>query len=83
MAKELSDKKAQDAYLAACGPMEMLRAVADLAKSRGLDLEVSLESRMACGLGACLGCTVFLFGGEGRRVCCDGPVFTAREVFGP
>ena len=73
----------QDAYLAACGPMEMLRAVADLAQGRGLDLEVSLESGMACGLGACLGCTVFLPGGEGRRVCCDGPVFTAREVFGP
>lgn len=82
---ELMDKelKERDACLAACGPMEMLRAVADLAKSRGLDLEVSLESRMACGLGACLGCTVFLPGGEGRRVCCDGPVFTAREVFGP
>jgi dihydroorotate dehydrogenase electron transfer subunit len=72
-----------DAYLAACGPMEMLKAVAAVAKSRGLELEVSLESRMACGLGACLGCTVFLSGGADRRVCCDGPVFSAREVFGP
>lgn len=72
-----------DAYLAACGPVEMLKAVADVAKSRKLELEVSLESRMACGLGACLGCTVFLPGGADRRVCCDGPVFPAREVFGP
>jgi len=72
-----------DAYLAACGPMEMLEAVAGVANKRGLELEVSLESRMACGLGACLGCTVFLPGGAGRRVCCDGPVFSAREVFGP
>jgi len=71
------------AYLAACGPMEMLKAVADVAESRKLELEVSLESRMACGLGACLGCTVFLPGGANRRVCCDGPVFLAREVFGP
>jgi dihydroorotate dehydrogenase electron transfer subunit len=71
------------AYLAACGPVEMLKAVADVAKSRKLELEVSLESRMACGLGACLGCTVFLPGGADRRVCCDGPVFKAREVFGP
>jgi dihydroorotate dehydrogenase electron transfer subunit len=82
---ELMEKEPgeQDACLAACGPMEMLRAVADLARRRGLDLQVSLESRMACGLGACLGCTVFLPGGAGRRVCCDGPVFAAREVFGP
>jgi dihydroorotate dehydrogenase electron transfer subunit len=72
-----------DAYLAACGPMEMLGAVAKVARQRGLELEVSLESRMACGLGACLGCTVFLPGGADRRVCCDGPVFRAREVFGP
>ncbi len=71
------------AYMAACGPMEMLEAVAALAARRGLELEVSLESRMACGLGACLGCTVFLTGGAARRVCCDGPVFPAREVFGP
>jgi dihydroorotate dehydrogenase electron transfer subunit len=70
-------------YLAACGPVEMLRAAAGTARDRGLDLEVSLESRMACGLGACLGCTVFLPGGADRRVCCDGPVFPAREVFGP
>jgi len=71
------------AYLAACGPMEMLKAVAAVTRKRGLELEVSLESRMACGLGACLGCTVFLPGGADRRVCCDGPVFLAREVFGP
>jgi dihydroorotate dehydrogenase electron transfer subunit len=80
MERELGES---DAYLAACGPMEMLKAVAALAASRGLELEVSLESRMACGLGACLGCTVFLPDGSGRRVCCDGPVFLAREVFGP
>ena len=72
-----------NSYLAACGPMEMLEALAGIARQRGLDLEVSLESRMACGLGACLGCTVFLPGGADRRVCCDGPVFPAREVFGP
>ena len=71
-----------DAYLAACGPVEMLEAVAAVADKRGQQLEVSLESRMACGLGACLGCTVFLPGGADRRVCCDGPVFPAREVFG-
>lgn len=84
LSRELSGAAPPNAYAAACGPWEMLRAVADLAADRGLeDLEISLESRMACGLGACLGCMVFLPGGAGRRVCCDGPVFTAREVFGP
>jgi dihydroorotate dehydrogenase electron transfer subunit len=83
LAGELSDAALRGAYVAACGPEPMLRAVADLARGRGLDLQVSLESRMACGLGACLGCTVFLPGGAGVRVCCDGPVFSAREVFGP
>jgi dihydroorotate dehydrogenase electron transfer subunit len=83
MAQELSPKTPADAYAAACGPEEMLRAVAALAADRGLELEVSLESRMACGLGACLGCVVFLPGGAARRVCCDGPIFKAREVFGP
>jgi dihydroorotate dehydrogenase electron transfer subunit len=83
LAQELLNQERPDAYSAACGPMDMLRAVTDLARNRGLDLEVSLESRMACGLGACLGCTVFLPTGAGRRICCDGPVFRAREVFGP
>jgi len=70
------------AFLAACGPLPMMRAVHRLARDRGLALEVSLESRMACGVGACLGCSLFSAHGIPRRVCADGPVFDSREVFG-
>ncbi len=68
----------------ACGPMPMLRAVADHAHKCGATCYVSLEARMACGDGACLGCTVE--GGDtagqpaGLRVCADGPVFNARYI---
>lgn len=54
----------------ACGPMPMLRAVAGCVA----DGEFSLEARMGCGFGACMGCTVVTPSGP-RRVCVDGPVF--------
>ncbi len=70
------------ARLAACGPLPMLESVAGIARRRRLELQVSLESHMACGVGACLGCTVFLDSGVAKRVCREGPVFDSREVFG-
>nr|VFK43645.1 MAG: dihydroorotate dehydrogenase electron transfer subunit [Candidatus Kentron sp. TC] len=71
--------------LYACGPEAMLRAVADLAHEYGLPCQVCLEEFMACGVGACAGCAVPVMTRKGptmRRVCVDGPVFDAREVFG-
>ncbi|HAF69843.1 MAG: Dihydroorotate dehydrogenase B (NAD(+)), electron transfer subunit [Acetothermia bacterium 64_32] len=62
----------------ACGPLGMLKEVAKKCREAGVPLYVSLEERMACGLGACLGCTVPTKGGP-RRVCKDGPVFLAEE----
>nr|VFK36713.1 MAG: dihydroorotate oxidase B, electron transfer subunit [Candidatus Kentron sp. SD]VFK40271.1 MAG: dihydroorotate oxidase B, electron transfer subunit [Candidatus Kentron sp. SD] len=70
--------------LYACGPSAMLRATADLAHEYGLPCQVSLEEFMACGVGACVGCAVPVITNEGsamRRVCVDGPVFDAREIF--
>ncbi|NPV52497.1 MAG: dihydroorotate dehydrogenase electron transfer subunit [Firmicutes bacterium] len=64
----------------ACGPAAMLEAVARLAMERGVPCQVSLEERMACGVGACLGCVVKTRAGY-RRVCADGPVFDAVDVF--
>lgn len=66
----------------ACGPVPMLRAVRDIAVSAGLPLEVSLESHMGCGTGACNGCTCHESekGGRWMKVCKDGPVFPAGEV---
>lgn len=65
----------------ACGPHAMLEAVARAARSDSLPCQVSVEERMACGVGACLGCTVETKEGY-RRTCSDGPVFDAREIFG-
>jgi len=67
----------------ACGPPAMLRSVVQLALDHGISCEVSLEARMACGLGACQGCTVKAASGQPRpyyRVCREGPVFEAREI---
>ncbi|MCD8139913.1 MAG: chorismate mutase [Planctomycetaceae bacterium] len=67
----------------AIGPIPMLRAVAALAAREGIPCEVSLEERMACGFGACMGCVVPVRDGNGsvyRRVCHEGPVFDAAAL---
>ena len=72
--------------LYACGPKPMLRAVKALALERGIECWISLEERMACGVGACLGCvcrskdTDSHSHVKNKRVCKDGPVFAAGEV---
>lgn len=63
----------------ACGPRPMLQAVAGLGRQKSLPTWVSLEERMACGIGACLGCAVATTDGY-KRVCHDGPVFPAEVV---
>lgn len=62
-----------------CGPKPMMSAVWKILKARGIDTYVSMEERMACGIGVCLGCVVNS-NGEKRCVCKDGPVFIAGEV---
>lgn len=69
----------------ACGPKEMLRETASFTVDRGIPCQLSLESQMGCGVGACLGCVVRVkglkFRVEGyKRVCKDGPVFEAGEI---
>lgn len=68
----------------ACGPHPMLRATAEKAMARGIPCQVSLEQRMACGMGACLGCAYKIRRADGSETyahaCVDGPVFDAREV---
>jgi dihydroorotate dehydrogenase electron transfer subunit len=66
----------------ACGPMEMLACVAGIADKHGVACQVSIETMMACGMGACLGCAV-----AGRKssdkylhACLNGPVFDIREL---
>ena len=70
----------------ACGPLPMLRALKAYCGQRSIPLFVSLEERMACGVGACLGCVCETADVDehscvhNRRVCKDGPVFAAEEV---
>lgn len=71
----------QLAGVVTCGPMIMMKGVAEIVKEAGLPCEVSLEKRMACGIGVCLGCTFETTSGVRKKVCADGPVFDAREVF--
>ena len=63
----------------ACGPQPMLKYVKAVCAEHGVRAFLSTESRMACGAGACLGCTVEVKGGH-KRCCVDGPVFAAEEL---
>ena len=62
-----------------CGPTPLMRAVAAIAEEAGVPCWVSMEKRMACGVGACLSCVVETQAGK-RRSCVDGPVFNAKEL---
>ncbi len=70
----------------ACGPMPMLRAIKAYAKEKGIKAYISLEERMACGVGACLGCVCKTKEVDehshvnNARICTDGPVFDAEDV---
>ena len=62
-----------------CGPKPMMLAVAKYARENGIECEVSLENKMACGLGACLCCVEDTKEGH-KCVCTDGPVFSIDEL---
>ncbi|MCI9163544.1 MAG: dihydroorotate dehydrogenase electron transfer subunit [Lachnospiraceae bacterium] len=70
----------------ACGPTPMLRALKAYALDQGMECWLSLEERMACGIGACLACVCRSKEVDGhshvhnKRICKDGPVFAAQEV---
>lgn len=72
--------------LFACGPMPMLRALKQYAEEHQMEAYISLEERMACGVGACLGCVCKTVEKDhhthvnNTRICTEGPVFNAKEV---
>jgi dihydroorotate dehydrogenase electron transfer subunit len=66
--------------LYACGPHPMLAAVSRIAAEHSMPCYVSMEERMACGLGACMGCSIPMLAGGYKRACKEGPVFDAREI---
>lgn len=67
----------------ACGPLPMLKAIRAYAIENDIPCQLSLEERMGCGIGACLGCAVKVISGKEPRyghVCKEGPVFYATDV---
>lgn len=72
--------------ICACGPMPMLRGVKALSEDLQVPCYLSLEERMACGVGACLGCVVKTTKVDAHshvkntRICTEGPVFNAKDV---
>lgn len=80
----LPSQKLQNVQLLGCGPLAMLKATAALARDFDLPCQVAVEEYMACGVGGCAGCTVLLHTPAGpamKRVCVDGPVFDAYQVY--
>ena len=78
--RELLEQDKTFTQILACGPRPMLKSVAAVAAEFGVPCQVSMEERMACGIGACLGCAVRMKDGSMKHVCKDGPVFDAGEV---
>ena len=70
----------------ACGPTPMLRAIKNFAEENDIECYISMEERMACGIGACLGCVCkskekdHHTNVHNKRCCKDGPVFLSTEV---
>lgn len=80
----ISPAQRREVQVFACGPTPMLKAVAKLARELDLPCQVALEEFMACGIGGCAGCNVRVTTPDGpamKRVCVDGPVFDARDVY--
>src|SRR5665648_244068 len=90
---DLLERMIKERWLAdqifACGPKPMLKKISEIALQANINYQVSMEERMACGIGACLGCACKIkikdkreckVKYEYKRVCVDGPVFVGSEV---
>ena len=80
-----SDLARDSVIIYACGPEAMLARVAEIAKEKGIDCQISMERRMACGIGVCQSCAVGCRVPDSTetvyKLCCeDGPVFDSKEV---
>lgn len=82
--ESLREQQRNEVEIFSCGPYPMLEVVAKLAREFNLPCQVSLEEFMACAVGGCAGCVVKVKtkqGVEMKRVCVDGPVFEAKQIF--
>ncbi len=75
----LAEKIKNESVIYVCGPTPMMKKVVDTAKEKNISGYVSLEEKMACGVGNCQGCAVKI-AGENKMVCKDGPVFAIDSL---
>lgn len=85
--QDIFDEQSKDTkVIYACGPMPMLRAIKAFAEERNITCYLSLEEKMACGIGACLACVCDSKEKDehsnvyNKRICAEGPVFLSTEV---
>ena len=82
----IKEQNVEGDVIYACGPTPMLKAIKEYAMEKGIECQLSLEERMACGIGACLACVCNSTEKDhhsnvnNKRICKDGPVFLAEEV---
>lgn len=82
----IKEQGVEGSIIYACGPTPMLRGIKAYAEEMGIEAQISMEERMACGIGVCLACVCKSKDVDShshvhnKRVCKDGPVFDAREV---
>ena len=82
----IKEQGVEGSIIYACGPTPMLRGIKAYAEEMGIEAQISMEERMACGVGACLGCVVKTKNVDAHshvknaRICTDGPVYLASEV---
>jgi dihydroorotate dehydrogenase electron transfer subunit len=79
---EIAVAQSMPDFIAACGPMEMLACIIGIAEKYAVPCQVSIETMMGCGMGACLGCAVEARDNPDRylHACMDGPVFDADLI---
>lgn len=82
----INEQNVEGEVIYACGPTPMLKAIKEYALEKKIECQLSLEERMACGIGACLACVCKSTNKDhhtnvnNKRICKDGPVFLAEEV---
>jgi dihydroorotate dehydrogenase electron transfer subunit len=82
--KEMNKYSAADSIIYTCGPKAMVKTLTNILIGSKFQCQASLEERMACGTGACMGCAVAIRDNRGdlsyQQVCSDGPVFDLRQI---
>ena len=82
----IKEQGVEGSIIYACGPTPMLRGIKAYAEEMGIEAQISMEERMACGIGACLACVCKTKDKDAhsnvnnKRICKEGPVFDAKEV---